>query len=104
MSNCHVVIEADEDGATIHDRHSANGTKYKGKRLKPNIRHHLEHQSSLLFGNVEALWLEGPPGSRSGHSSDGNLSDNLLDEKEEEENRYLSKFCVMLVFRFIIIT
>jgi len=87
VSNCHVVIEADEDGATIHDRHSANGTKYKGKRLKPNIRHHLEHQSSLLFGNVEALWLEGPPGSRSGHSNDGNLSDNLLDEKEEEENR-----------------
>ena len=101
VSNCHVVIEADEDGATIHDRHSANGTKYKGKRLEPNIRHHLEHDSSLLFGNVEALWLEGPPGSRSGHSNDGNLSDNLLDEKEEEENRYL---CVMLVFRFIIVT
>ena len=102
MSNCHVVIEADEDGATIHDRHSANGTKYKGKRLKPNIRHHLEHQSSLLFGNVEALWLEGPPGSRSGHSSDGNLSDNLLDEKEEEENRYLSKF-LLCSFSFLII-
>jgi len=63
VSNCHVVIEADENGATIHDRQSANGTKYKGKRLKPNIRHNLEHNSSLLFGNVEALWLEGPPGS-----------------------------------------
>ena len=84
VSNCHVVIEADEDGATIHDRHSANGTKMKGKRLKPNIRHHLEHKSSLLFGNVEAIWLEGAPGSKVG-DSDGEMSDNLLED--EEENR-----------------
>ena len=80
-----MVIEADEDGATIHDRHSANGTKMKGKRLKPNIRHHLEHKSSLLFGNVEALWLEGAPGSKVVDSDDGEMSDNLMED--EEENR-----------------
>ena len=80
-----MVIEADEDGATIHDRHSANGTKMKGKRLKPNIRHHLEHNSSLLFGNVEALWLEGAPGSKVVDSDDGEMSDNLMED--EEENR-----------------
>ena len=85
VSNCHVVIEADEDGATIHDTQSANGTKMKGKKLKPNVRHHLEHKSSLLFGNVEAIWLEGPPGSEVGESDDGEMSDNLLED--EEENR-----------------
>ena len=34
VSNCHVVIEADEDGATIHDRGSANGKKLMGKKLQ----------------------------------------------------------------------
>ena len=83
VSNCHAVIEADEDGATIYDI-SANGTKLKGKRLKANIRHHLEHESSLIFGNVEALWLQGAPGSKV-DDSDGEMSDNLLED--EEENR-----------------
>ena len=78
------MIEADEDGATIYDRGSSNGTKLKGKKLKPNIGYHLENKSSLLFGNVEALWLEGAPGSKVG-DSDGEVSDNLLEE--EEENR-----------------
>ena len=85
VSNVHVVIEADEDGATIHDRHSSNGTKIKGKKLKPHVRHHLEHKSSLLFGNVEAVWLEGAPGSKL-EDSEGEMSDNLLED--EEENRY----------------
>ena len=84
MSNCHAMIEADEDGATIHDRGSANGTKLKGKRLKANIRYHLEHESSLIFGNVEALWLQGAPGSKV-DDSDGEMSDNLLED--EKENR-----------------
>ena len=80
-----MVIEADEDGATIHDTQSANGTKMKGKKLKPNVRHQLEHKCSLLFGNVEAIWLEGPPGNEVGESDDGEMSDNLLED--EEENR-----------------
>ena len=80
-----MVIEADEDGATIHDTQSANGTKMKGKKLKPNVRHHLEHKSSLLFGNVDAIWLVGAPGSEVGESDDGEMSDNLLED--EEENR-----------------
>ena len=87
VSNCHAVIEADEDGATIYDI-SANGTKLKGKRLKANIMYHLEHESSLLFGNVEALWLQGAPVSKV-DDSDGEMSDNLLED--EEENRCLCK-------------
>ena len=84
MSNCHAMIEADEDGATIHDRGSANGTKLKGKKLKMNIRYHLEHKSSLFFGKEEALWLEGASRSKV-DDSDGEMSDNLLED--EEENR-----------------
>ena len=72
------IVSGNQEGDIV------SGTKMKGKRLKPNIRHHLEHKSSLLFGNVEAIWLEGAPGSKVG-DSDGEMSDNLLED--EEENR-----------------
>ena len=38
LSGTHAVIEAERDGATIHDVRSTNGTKKGGVRLKPNIR------------------------------------------------------------------
>ena len=38
LSRTHAVIEAERDGATVHDVKSSNGTKKGGVRLKPNVR------------------------------------------------------------------
>ena len=83
VSNVHAVLEASAGEApTLHDAGSANGTKKSGAKLKAQVRHALNSGDHLIFGNVTAIWMAGPP------EEEAELSDDLLEQEEEgEENR-----------------
>ena len=80
VSNVHAVLEASAGEApTLHDAGSANGTKKSGAKLKAQVRHALNSGDHLIFGNVTAIWMAGPP------EEEAELSDDLLEQEEEEE-------------------
>ena len=80
VSNVHAVLEASAGEApTLHDAGSANGTKKSGAKLKAQVRHALYSGDRLIFGNVTAIWMAGPP------EEEAELSDDLLEQEEEEE-------------------
>jgi len=86
VSNVHAVLEASAGEApTLHDAGSANGTKKSGAKLKAHVRHALNSGDHLIFGNVTAIWMAGPP------EEEAELSDDLLEQEEEEEGDVLNQ-------------
>ena len=80
VSNVHAVLEASAGEApTLHDAGSANGTKKSGAKLKAQVRHALYSGDRLIFGNVTAIWMAGPP------EEEAELSDDVMEQEEEEE-------------------
>ena len=78
VSNVHAVLEASAGEApTLHDAGSANGTKKSGAKLKAQVRHALNSGDRLIFGNVTAIWMAGPP------EEEAELSEDLLKQTEE---------------------
>ena len=54
VSRVHAVIDAEEDGITVQDEGSSNGTKKDQMSLKPGGRYILTNGEQLTLGNVVA--------------------------------------------------
>ena len=54
VSRVHAVIDAEEDGITVQDEGSSNGTKKDHMSLKPGGRYILINGEQLTLGNVVA--------------------------------------------------
>ena len=86
LSRVHAVIEADQDGVTIHDNKSSNGTKKGGMNMKPQVRYNLENGDKLKFGDLLATFKTVSSDAKDESDVESNASDTLLDDDFDDEN------------------
>ena len=86
LSRVHAVIEADQDGVTIHDNKSSNGTKKGGMNMKPQVRYALEDGDRIKLGDLLATFKAVSRDAKNDNDVESNASDTLLDDDFDEEN------------------
>ena len=86
LSRVHAVIEADQEGVTIHDNKSSNGTKKGGMNMKPQVRYNLENGDTLKFGDLLATFKTVSSDAKEESDVESNASDTLLDDDFDDEN------------------
>ena len=86
LSRVHAVIEADQDGVTIHDNKSSNGTKKGGMSLKPHVRYNLESEDKLKLGDLLVTFRSVTTDAKDESDVESNASGTLLEDDFDDEN------------------
>ena len=84
LSRIHAVIEADQDGVTVHDNKSSNGSKKKGMVLKPHVRYNLEHGDTLKLGDIVVTFDNAKDENNEEEDAESTGSGTLLDDFDDE--------------------
>ena len=84
LSRIHAVIEADQDGVTVHDNKSSNGSKKKGMVLKPHVRYNLEHGDTLKLGDIVVTFDNAKNENNEEEDAESTGSGTLLDDFDDE--------------------
>ena len=81
LSRVHAIIEAENDGVTVHDNRSSNGSKKGSLVLKPHVRYDLRDGDQLKLGNLSVLFQMKK--NEAVVADSDNESDSLLDDENE---------------------
>ena len=84
LSRIHAVIDADQDGVTIHDNKSSNGTKKGGMSMKAQVRYNLDNGDKIKIGNIFATFEAVSNEAKDESDVESNASDTLLDDFDGE--------------------